>query len=70
LPANCSNGCECAAVEINFDYSAESGKSLPHSKTWPTFAAHSALAFWSAAIIRRFEILAAAATSPFETEKH
>jgi hypothetical protein len=33
----------------------QSGEESPHSKTWPTFDAHFALAFWSAAVFRRFQ---------------
>jgi len=35
----------------------KSGKALPHSKTSPLLRAHFALAFWSAAALRRFRFL-------------
>ena len=35
----------------------KSGKALPHSKTGPSLRAHFALAFWSAAVLRRFRFL-------------
>ncbi len=35
---------------------AKSGRTLPHSKTWPSFGTRNSLALWSAAVFRRFGI--------------
>jgi hypothetical protein len=38
------------------DYAAQSGRALPHSKTWRRSCPHYRHAFWSATVLRRFSM--------------